>query len=104
MTSSLIENEGFPHSRVGIPAPRHLSIYTAIAMHTRQYDNFTGNFFPLESLGTKIDLLFDYFTISLVMSPLQIKYLSLVEHLGRVAPNPGSIQVFTLRPKVLYNA
>ncbi len=37
------------------------------------------------------------------MSPLPIRYLSLVEHLGWVVPNPGLIQVHTLRPKVLYN-
>ncbi len=38
-------------------------------------------------------------SISLGMSPPQIGYLSLVEHLGWVVPNPGSIQVHTLRPK-----
>ena len=43
---------GFLHSRVGIPAPRHLSrTMTAITI-PRQYDNFTDNFFPPESLGT----------------------------------------------------
>ncbi|MDJ0688540.1 MAG: hypothetical protein QNJ41_08515 [Xenococcaceae cyanobacterium MO_188.B32] len=30
----------------------HLSRYTAATMHPRQTDNFTGNFFPPESLGT----------------------------------------------------
>ncbi len=44
-----------------------------------------------------------FLSISLVMSPSLIEYLSLVEHLGWVVPNPGSIQVHTLRPKVLYN-
>ena len=91
----------------------------AATTHTRQYDIearsfaretragpllFTGNFFPPESLGTNINLLFDFSSISLVMSPLQIRYLFLVEHLAWVDPNPGSIQVFTLRPELLYNS
>ena len=44
-----------------------------------------------------------FLSISLAMSPSLIEYLSLVEHLGWVVPNPGSIMVHTLRPKVLYN-
>ena len=69
----------------------------------RQLDNLTGNFFPPESLGTTTNLLFSSYSISLGMSPPQIGYLSLVEHLGWVVPNPGSmsIMVVTLRPKYI---
>ncbi len=45
--------ESFLHSRVGIPAPRHLPRYTVATMHPRQYD-FTGNFFPSVSLSTSV--------------------------------------------------
>ena len=64
----------------------------------RQID-LTGNFFPPESLGTTTNLLFSSYSIFLGMSPPQIGYFSLVEHLGWVVPNPGSIQVHTLRSK-----
>ena len=53
MTSSLVENEGFLHSRVGIPALRLLSRHTVATMYPRQID-FTGYFFPPESLGTNV--------------------------------------------------
>ena len=52
MTSSLSKLRASPTHEAGIPAPRHLSRYTAATMYPRQYDNFTGNFFPPESLGT----------------------------------------------------